>query len=80
MRHGYSAARWERTDRLVWDIDPAGWRGFRAGNLYDAIIARRLSREVLNFGFAGNGHEDIGVAKLLIRQNIARNSQPAGHR
>ena len=25
----------------------------RAGNLYDATIGRRLSREVLNFGFAG---------------------------
>ena len=37
----------------------------RAGNLYDAILGRRLSREVLNFGFAGNGHEDIGVAKYL---------------
>lgn len=38
----------------------------RAGNLYDAVLGRRLSREVLNFGFAGNGHEDIGVAKYLV--------------
>jgi hypothetical protein len=40
---------------------------FLAGNLYDAIIARRLSREILNFGFAGNGHEDIGVAKHITK-------------
>ena len=43
----------------------------RAGNLYDAIIGRRLSREVLNFGFAGNGHEDIGVAKYLVTLDAA---------
>ena len=43
----------------------------RAGNLYDAIIGRRLSREVLNFGFAGNGHDDIGVAKYLVTLNAA---------
>ena len=43
----------------------------RAGNLYDAIIGRRLSREVLNFGFAGNGHEDIGVAKWLVTLDAA---------
>ena len=30
------------------------------------MLGRRLSREVLNFGFAGNGHEDIGVAKYLV--------------
>ena len=39
----------------------------RAGNLYDAIVGRRLSREILNFGFAGNGHEDIGVAKHIAK-------------
>jgi hypothetical protein len=26
-----------------------------------------LRREVLNFGFAGNGHEDIGVAKYITK-------------
>lgn len=42
-------------DQIVWygtSIQQGGVAS-RAGNLYDAIISRRLSREVLNFGFAG---------------------------
>ena len=42
-------------DQIVWygtSIQQGGVAS-RAGNLYDAIIGRRLSREVLNFGFAG---------------------------
>ena len=55
-------------DQIIWygtSIQQGGVAS-RAGNLYDAIVSRRLSREVLNFGFAGNGHEDIGVAKYLV--------------
>jgi hypothetical protein len=37
----------------------------RAGNTYDAIISRALSREVINLGFANNGVEEISVGKLL---------------
>jgi hypothetical protein len=59
--------------RVVWygtSIQQGGVAS-RAGNLYDAIIGRRLSREVLNFGFSGNGHEDIGVAKYLATLDAA---------
>ena len=55
-------------DQVIWygtSIQQGGVAS-RAGNLYDAILSRRLSREVLNFGFAGNGHEDIGVAKHIV--------------
>ena len=43
----------------------------RAGTAYDAILSRALHREILNFGFAGNGHEDIGVAKYLVTLDAA---------
>ena len=54
-------------DAIIWygtSIQQGGVAS-RAGNLYDATIGRRLSRHVTNYGFAGNGHEDIGVAKYL---------------
>lgn len=62
------------SEQIVWygtSIQQGGVAS-RAGNLYDAIIARRLSREVLNFGFAGNGHEDIGVAKYCSDKSLRK--------
>lgn len=37
----------------------------RAGMAHSNIITRRLNREVLNFGFSGNGQLDLEVADVL---------------
>lgn len=36
----------------------------RPGHEYDAFLSRELGREIFNFGFAGNGVEEISVAQV----------------
>ena len=36
----------------------------RPGHEYDAFLSRELNREVFNFGFAGNGVEELSVAQV----------------
>jgi hypothetical protein len=43
----------------------------RAGNTYDAVIARALNREVLNFGFANNGAMEPAVAAVIAKVDAA---------
>lgn len=39
----------------------------RPGQAYTNIVARRLNREVLNFGFSGNGLMELSVAQFLVQ-------------
>eukprot|EP01006_Ploeotia_vitrea_P028991 TRINITY_DN61614_c0_g1_i1.p1 TRINITY_DN61614_c0_g1~~TRINITY_DN61614_c0_g1_i1.p1 ORF type:complete len:912 (+),score=131.61 TRINITY_DN61614_c0_g1_i1:93-2738(+) len=39
----------------------------RGGHEYDAFLSRNISREILNFGFAGNGKMEINVAEFLVK-------------
>ena len=36
----------------------------RPGHEYDAFLSRELGREIFNFGFAGNGVEELSVAQV----------------
>ncbi len=57
------------TARVAWygtSIQQGGVAS-RAGTEYDAIIARRLSMEILNLGFAGNGVMELSVAEFLVK-------------
>jgi len=42
-----------------------GGSASRPGMAYPAILSRRLNREVLNFGFSGNGRLDLELADYL---------------
>eukprot|EP00055_Hartaetosiga_balthica_P010139 m.42323 g.42323 ORF g.42323 m.42323 type:complete len:792 (+) comp7052_c2_seq1:61-2436(+) len=42
-----------------------GGAASRPGHIYDAFISRGLNRHSANFGFAGNGEEEINVAQYI---------------
>lgn len=55
------------TPPIVWygtSIQQGGVAA-RAGNTYDAILSRTLSREVYNVGFADNGVMELSVAAMV---------------
>ena len=43
----------------------------RPGMAFTNILSRRLGRPVLNFGFSGNGHMDVGVGVWLAQLDAA---------
>lgn len=43
----------------------------RAGTAYDAVIARTISHEIYNLGFASSGGMELGVAGLIAKMDPA---------
>lgn len=43
----------------------------RAGDSFTNRISRGLNRTVLNFGFSGSGHMDLGIGMWLLKIDAA---------